>query len=154
MQKKSSFRERLRQRFGQSIFDEALRDYRSGKLDRVDGRQIAATLISLAVIAVPPVFVAAGVAMVVAFWPGVIGIVLGAILIAAGGYLLPRRARLSEDAKTRKDMPATFEMLDAISSAIDAPKIHALILTPEINAFATEIRGKPVLGFGGLLWAI
>ena len=118
---------------------------------------VLAQVLSLLVLATPLCVIGAGLWLILANHPSAMGYVYGLPLVGLGWALLPRRGRVPKGALGRADAPASFALIDRIGDAIGAPRVDYLVPSPEINAYAMDVRrlGRPrvrVLGLGLPLW--
>ena len=148
----ATWREERNRAQGERIFRDALADYGTGRLGRRRGGQLLARALSLLVLATSLVPIAGGIALIISALPSLGGVFWGGVLIAWGVFLWPARYKLPADALTRADAPAFFDALDAVSAALDAPRIDRVVITEDFNAFVIQTRRHRVLGVGALLW--
>ena len=148
-----TWRARLNKRVGEAIFLAAQRDYVTGDLQRVTPATWVAHVIAALILTTPVLMLGAGLMLIYIGWPHLLALIVGAILIAVGWWLFPRRAKLPNGCLSREDLPDTFAMFDQISAGMNAPLITKLLLDDDFNAAVAVIRRERVLVIGALLWA-
>ena len=126
--------EHLHARLGASVFNDAIRDYAHGNLRRRTGLHIAALILSLVILATPFLTLAAGIAVLLIDFPNLLTLIVGAILIATGWALIPRRHRRKDTGLTRADAPALYALLDRIADELGTDAPDDVLLDHQFNA--------------------
>ncbi len=124
----------LNARLGASVFEGAIRDYAHGTLGRLTGWHRVALALSLVVLAMPLLFVAGGLALMAAGFPNLLTLAVGALFVAMGWALRPRRWRPKDNGLTRAELPATFALLDRIAAAMGTEAPDEVALDERFNA--------------------
>ncbi|MGL5009680.1 MAG: M48 family metallopeptidase, partial [Paracoccaceae bacterium] len=104
-------------------------------------------------LAIPVIAIGAGLFLIWQLAPAILGIAFGALLIALGIFLLPRRPKLPDGLLRRADLPQSFAMLDEICAQLATPAITGIAIDTSFNAYVTEIGRERILGFGVIMWA-
>ncbi|MEM8822839.1 MAG: M48 family metallopeptidase [Pseudomonadota bacterium] len=134
------------------ILRDALADWQAGRLVRPRLGHRAASVLAVAILVVPPTLVAGALLLAVAAWPSIPATIMAALLALMGLFLWPWRPKLPGGLLRAEDIPETFAQLDALSDAMDAPRITALRIEEDANASVAQYRGEIVLSIGALLW--
>ncbi|MEL6531552.1 MAG: M48 family metallopeptidase [Pseudomonadota bacterium] len=144
---------RLNQRFGEGIRDAVLRDLAEDRFSRPNRISLVAKGMALVVLATPVLLMLAGVALLALTWPGIPGVVLGALLIGAGFYLRPKKRANTAETYRAEDLPQLFQVLDQISDELNADQVDGVHILAHPNAYmAVFAGGERVLGLGAPLW--
>ena len=89
-------------------------------------------------------------------WPLVIGIPIGVSLLVGGVGLVPRPKRIRKEATvlTRETASELFALLDEVSAAEHAARIHCVVLSTQFNASTTTVgvRRRTIVIVGVPLW--
>ncbi len=130
----SGLRQKLHQRWAQQVFIGALRDYATGQLRRKTAAVWAARLLASFIIASPFCLLAAGIWLITFDFPNLLAFAGGALLLAAGWSLVPRRFRTQGRPLLRDDLPLTFDLLDQIAEKLNTTTPDGVYLSADLNA--------------------
>ncbi len=144
----------LQRRRAATIFETARDDYLQGRLSKARGVPATLSLLSLIILATPLILVSFAVVLLSQAGINAISVVLSTIFLIAGAFLLWKRPRRFKTVWTANDAPATFALIHEIAARTGAPPISRLVVSDEMNAYATRDRGQNYLGFGAQLWAL
>lgn len=145
---------KLNRRLAQGVYNRALADVRAGNLERASTPVLFANIVSVFVLSVPLIIMMLGLWLMWVGYPNVGSLVFGALFLAAGLYLMPRRVRCPDNVSRRADMPQTFALLDDICLQLDAPKYTALLIDESFNASVTTIGKERLITIGAPLWEV
>ncbi|NNF77556.1 MAG: M48 family metalloprotease [Rhizobiales bacterium] len=137
---------------GEAVFLNAQRDLVSGDIDRRRAASLAAKTVSVAVLATPFFSILLGIWLIALDFPNFILGVVGAIILALGAMLLPRRSRNRETTLTRSGLPKTFDLLDRIATEMGTEPATGVHIIPDLNAYMLHVRNERVMGIGAVLW--
>lgn len=147
---------KVRGRYAERQFEELVaRDPASLKSRWTLGKAFTYTLAAI-INGVPFLFLGAGIWVIAANWPAFWAFFWGGLLILVAYALRPRRNPMPKDLLGRADAPNLYALVDEVAMALGAPKVHALVVSPEFNASfqrAGFLR-RPIVTIGLPLWAI
>ena len=147
------FISRLNQRFGKSIRDEVLSDIANARFEKPGRVRLAAQLTAVAISTTPYVVALAGLAVLAFGYPNIPGLLMGALIFAAGIYLRPSARRNTQLTLSEKEAPTLFRLFDEISNHLESPKITGFHLNGEFNAYMAQFgKNERVVGIGAPLW--
>ena len=127
------FISRLNQRFGKSIRDEVLSDIANARFEKPGRVRLAAQLTAVAISTTPYVVALAGLAVLAFGYPNIPGLLMGALIFAAGIYLRPSARRNTQLTLSEKEAPTLFRLFDEISNHLESPKITGFHLNGGIQ---------------------
>ena len=147
------WRTALNKRIGERIFLGAQRDYVTGELRQRSAVLTGTYVLAALVLATPWVVIAGGLVLAYFGFPHPLPLIIAAILVAVGWFLLPRRVKLPKGALAPADLPATFAMLHRVGDVLEAPRLTAVSVTEDFNAAVGTARGdRHFLVLGAVLW--
>lgn len=93
---------------------------------------------------------AVGVWLILSFWPAILIMIIGVMLVIASIAVRPRLGKWSGKAKTRKEIPQLFRLVDQISDVLNAPKVDGIVLDWNFNASYGRVgwQSKQLLTIG------
>lgn len=144
---------RLQERLGEQVFRDARRDLLAGTFRSRRTVPFLARCLSILILALPAILVAAGLGLALLDFPNLMFLVIGATCVGAGWATLPRRDRNREATFRRSDLPAFFELADAIGDRLGGIRIDGMHISREYNAYLANFPDENILGVGLVLWA-
>jgi Zn-dependent protease with chaperone function len=140
------------------LADALYREQETGRIHRAgwDAARVAAYLLSAALLLLPLLSLAGGVALLVFYRPLWFSSLLALLAFTLAFLFRPRAHKLPADAQlvSRDQAPTLYGVLDRIAAAIGTQKVEAVAVDTEPNVWFTTIgwRFRPVVGIGLPLW--
>jgi Zn-dependent protease with chaperone function len=153
----------MQRQLGQKLADKLFDDIASHPFDLAARRRpkrsaslLLAYAIAVAVHGASLVFLAAGLAIVLAPWTNFFVVLLGVVMLMLAWLSIPRRSPPPDDLLSRADFPMLHAVADRLAAAMDAPPIDGIAISKEFSANyrSSGWRGRRYVELGLPLLAV